>query len=210
MVKKIVVFYGYKGSGKDTCYEIFQKRAFFKHNLVSTKLSFAELLRKVIWSLFKNKIGDREYISGSIERKETEIEGWEIPNKLREENNWSEKNWTGRRLLQWFGTDVSRTVYDEVWVEGLVNTLYEKESNFDVFGITDCRFPNEYAKLRDLSKEFDVHFVKIERNVGDNEFGQHESEKYIDTFEYDHIIHNNSDLDHLTEETNKLAIEILS
>jgi hypothetical protein len=211
MDKKLVVFYGHKGSGKDTCFDLFHSAMFFKHRKNAQKLSFAETLRNSIWSILKSKIKDKERIYGDIDKKEEIIDDWEIDETIKKTHNCftdEEKYWTGRRLLQFFGTEVYRGVYKDVWIDCFASELEDKMSLFDVFGVTDCRFMNEYDKIKSFEKDFDVFFVKVTRPVADNGYSTHESERYIDSFEYNYEIENNGTLDELKQKISVLLDKI--
>jgi hypothetical protein len=188
-MKNIVVFYGQKGTGKDTCYELLQK---ISHTEV-TKISFADKLRDTCWSLFQNKLQDKERLYGSIAKKEEVIEGWEVPSNL----GFKEKFWTGRRLLQWFGTEVCRNIYGNIWIDSLGETLEKKHE--DTVCITDCRFKNEYDYLNSLndSKKYRVIFVKIDRKTDDNVFGTHASEQDMSRFFQNYTIVNDGNVEDL-------------
>ena len=191
-MNKIIVFYGSKGSGKDTCYGIIKKLS--GRHIVH--LSFAEKLRKSVWELFKDKIIDKHRIWGAIDEKEAPIEGWEIPSSL----GYPEKYWTGRRLLQWFGTDICRTVYGQIWVNALIEQIHDKiPGPYDVC-VTDCRFLNEYEALRNIKNTI---FVNVIRNLNENGFSNHASEKDLPFFKEDIVINNNSTLEDLKKELEK-------
>jgi hypothetical protein len=198
MRKNIFVFYGEKGSGKDTCYGLFTDLS-----NDSCKLSFAEKLKSVCWFLFKTKLKDSERLYGAIKKKEEPIEGWEIPDDIREQCGFNEKLWSGRRLIQWFGTDVCRKIYDSIWIDLLLEDISTQQAQ--TICITDCRFLNEYEALRNLEKDgFNVLFFKIERELEDNEYSGHASEKEIYKFQPDHVINNCGDVNFLKE---KVKIE---
>jgi hypothetical protein len=192
-MKPIVVFYGNKGVGKDTCYELLKPYAFFKGTANSVKMSFAEPLRKLCWNLFGAKIKDKERLWGSIDKKEELIEGWEIDPKIKTACGFNEDFWSGRRLLQWLGTDVGRAVYDNVWIDMFkqqLNQIMTIPTN-TIIVVTDCRFMNEYNCLKELqSTDQSVHFVKVSRPFESNSFSDHASEGDIDKFEHDYEIKN--------------------
>jgi len=191
-MQKIIVFYGSKGSGKDTCCKMVRELS--GNRLIH--LSFAEKLRKVVWELFGDKIKDKHKIWGAIEEKESPIEGWEIPSSL----GYPEKYWTGRRLLQWFGTDICRNIYGEIWVNALIKQIHEKiPGPYDIC-ITDCRFLNEYEALRKIKNTI---FVKVVRELGSNEFSTHASEKDLPLFKEDIVVNNTSTLEDLKKELEK-------
>ena len=202
MKKKIVVFYGYKGSGKDTCHDMLKDMS---ADIVK-QFSFAEPLRNVCWSLFGKKIEQKERLYGSISRKEEAIKGWIIPENIRLSCGFTEKEWTGRRLLQWMGTDVCRNIYDNIWVDMLVTDIQCSEHLYDIAVVTDCRFKNEYEALKKLGNEFDVQFIYVDRGTSDNAFSGHASERDMADFEYDICIENRGTKEELEMEVSKLFI----
>lgn len=186
----ILVFYGYKGAGKDTCFEIVASKS------PSVKVSFADELRDTCWRLFGNKIVKRERIYGAIKDKEEPILGWEIPQSVRTSCGFTENFWSGRRLLQWFGTDVCRTIYQEIWVDKAVERIneYRDAGVVSAVCITDCRFYNEYCALTSLG----AVFIKVERGAqGNSEFASHASEKDIPDFQYKYRVNNSYSKEYL-------------
>lgn len=193
-MKKIFVFYGSKGSGKDTC------SGFLEESNNATKLSFAEKVREIAWLMYKPKLKYKHRLWGNINEKEELIEGWEISNDFKEKFGFSENLWSGRRILQWLGTEVGRGAYDNVWIDLLEDELINCDN--DLICITDCRFFNEYNKLKSLDKEkFKTTFVKVTRgSVSDNNFSTHASERDMKDFGYDYHIKNDNTLERLKEE----------
>lgn len=106
--------------------------------------------------------------------KDSNIEGWGM---------------TGRELLQKLGTDAIRDgLHKDAWVM----SLFSEYHSTDKWLITDCRFPNEY----DYIKKFGGITIKIVRD-GVNPVNAHESETALDSYEFDEVINNDSDLDSL-------------
>ena len=205
-MQKVIVFYGTKGSGKDTCYELLQKIQFFKFSSLVQKVSFADYLKEVVFRLFKTKIVDRDRIYGTIDKKEEEITDWKIPEDIKVKCGFTEDNWSGRRLLQWFGTDVCRNVYSDVWVDSLAENI-ESMTQANIIAITDCRFKNEYMKLKELGTKYEVIFIKIVRNeIQDNNFSTHSSEKDMADFEFDIEIDNSGTLIQLENTLTALSL----
>lgn len=201
--KKVVVFYGFKGSGKDTCYDILKDVS--KDRV--WHFSFAEELRKTCWQLFKTKIVEQTRLWGAIDKKEEPIKGWVIPQDVRENCGFAEEEWTGRRLLQWFGTEVCRNIYDTIWIDRMIEQLEEKNCCYDVAVVTDCRFKNEYEALKNLNpKEYEVTFVQVDRGNADNAFSGHASEQDMLDFEYDIQIENKGSLKELKDKVKTLEI----
>ena len=201
----IVVIYGKKGSGKDTAAQfILNKYA------KSRRISFADTLKHLAWVLFHHKVQDPTLIFGDVDQKERPIEGWEIPKHTRKKLKTKNQFWTGRKLLQWLGTDVLRkdAGYYGIWVERAITVMSEiiagnqkaKETSQVVspLVVTDCRFANEYKALETLGLYSKVFFVKITRDsVVDNSDSKHSSEQGIKEFECDYEISNNGTLDDL-------------
>jgi hypothetical protein len=201
-MKRINVFYGYKGSGKDTSYALFKEINFTKHIV---QLSFAEKLRRTVWNLFQDKIKLRERIYGSIQSKEEIITDWEMSSKIAKECNFSEKYWTGRRLLQWFGTEVCREIYSDIWINALLKDVNSSEATH--ICITDCRFQNEYDALKKLDPSlYKVSFILVKRSDDTNGFSGHASEKDLQHFEYDQIIYNTGSMDDLRDKLKLLEV----
>jgi len=198
MPKKVYVFYGKKGSGKDACREFVEE----VYGRRTGRYSFAYVLKEVVWKLFEDKIKNKQRLIGDINFKEEEIEDWEIPTIIRRMYSIPEEKWTGRRLLQWFGTEICRTMFSDVWVRALIKDLVEYEHLYDCITITDCRFQNEYDALKNEvpQKGYEVIFVEVKRdNLPQNQFGEHISEKGMDDFKADYVIENNGTLDELRE-----------
>lgn len=107
-----------------------------------------------------------------------------------------------RDLYQWFGQTL-RSRDEDIWINQLVrelnkhNTTYEALNMKVVNVITDLRQPNEYQ----FCKENGFYIIKVEcddairikRMDGLNDNFDikdltHETERYIDTFDYDYVI----------------------
>ncbi len=64
--------------------------------------------------------------------------------------------WTGRALLEYFGTDVGRNIHPDIWVKRMVNNHLALKFAFGTAGRTvvpDVRFANEFAAIRELGGE---------------------------------------------------------
>jgi len=115
---------------------------------------------------------------------------------------------TPRELLQSIGQK-TRTIHPEIWVNALFSTYTEQ----DTWIITDVRYPNELAKIKELGgftirvnrrqvKEIvnaldDIKQVKI---VG----GNHESETALDAATFDYTINNVEGLGKLSKDVTKI------
>lgn len=139
----IIAICGLQNSGKDTLGSILVK----KYNF--TKLSFADVLKDVIASVFR---WDRNLLEGSTKESREwreQVDEW-----------WSQRlnipNLTPRFILQQIGTELFRNhFHEDIWVAAVEKQL----SLYDNVVITDCRFPNEAQMLQNKGAKF----VKITR-----------------------------------------------
>lgn len=93
---------------------------------------------------------------------------------------------TNREFLQYFGTEVGRSIDKDLWIKALMYSYgRDKESHWIV---PDVRFPNEADAIRDAGGVL----WKIERDGSGA--GNHISEKLIDDIMVDIIIENNLDM----------------
>lgn len=98
-------------------------------------------------------------------------------------------NMTGRDFLQRLGTEAVRNNFDQdTWVRA----LFSKYRIGDKWIITDCRFGNEARWV----KQFGGKIVRVHRD-GIGPVNGHTSETEIDSWIFDHIIHNNGTLEDL-------------
>jgi hypothetical protein len=108
---------------------------------------------------------------------------------------------TGRRLLQYFGTDIGRAMDENCWARGPL-TWFTLE-NADIGVIADCRFPNEVDAIR-KSTALNTFIIKVERDGCDGD--SHASERSLDDFdEDDFVIMNNGTLEDLQNEARRVA-----
>ncbi len=169
---------GKAGSGKDTIADYFVS----KHNFI--RMALADPIRDIIQLLL---VCDRDSI---WDRKLRELP-IDYLDKMKDGTPW-----TGRKLLQFTGTELFRDQVDrKIWVRNLAQRM-EPGNNYV---ISDCRFPNEVDILK---KEFGGRSLLIEviregcdgKGVG---ISGHESEKH--KLEADIVIENNGTLEQLYE-----------
>ena len=103
-----------------------------------------------------------------------------------------------RRLLQVFGTEVGREMFGEdFWV----NQAFKDIERTDLIAFTDCRFPNEAQKVKEMGGEV----WRIER-TGIDAVNSHPSEHSLDDWEFDRYISNGGTLDDL-KKTIKVTLD---
>ena len=89
---------------------------------------------------------------------------------------------TGREFLQFFGSEVCRKIYEEIWVARLVKDVESEGSLLAV--IDDCRYPNESDAVKDSGGKV----IKLTRS---NHKDSHKSENAFDkNYEFDAVIDN--------------------
>lgn len=93
---------------------------------------------------------------------------------------------TNREFLQYFGTEVGRSIDKNLWIKALMYSYGRDKENHWI--IPDVRFPNEADAIRNAGGVL----WKIEREGSGA--GNHISEKLIDDIMVDIIIENNLDM----------------
>jgi hypothetical protein len=200
---------GLIGSGKDTIADYLQNIHHFR------KESFAHTLKDAVASIFG---WDRDLIEG----------------RTRESREWREQvdpwwaarlnmpNLTPRYVLQVWGTEVARRgFHNDIWIASLENKL--RKTTDDVV-ISDCRFPNEIAAIKqagglvvrvrrgpepawyNVALAANAHLQPNPSSTILQELGIHASETaWIGTC-FDAVIDNNADgMDNLYRQINSLV-----
>lgn len=80
---------------------------------------------------------------------------------------------TGRELMQWFGTDICRKLYHDIWAHGTYTKI--KNEGYRLALVTDGRFPNEIT----LGGEVNAKTLRLLRAVKED---NHSSETALDNF----------------------------
>jgi len=134
--------------------------------------SFADTLKWLCVDLFNI---DAHKIYGNDDQKNelTQYDWCSMPGSRRK----NKKLMTGREFMQHFGTNVMRTMYENVWVDNTIKRILKEGSSIAVIG--DVRFPGEVDAI--LENGGDVN--RLTRNPYDD---QHESELALDPKNYDH------------------------
>jgi hypothetical protein len=183
---------GLIGSGKDTVAERLVLNHGFKRD------SFAKSLKDAVSTIFG---WDRSLLEGQTE----ESRAW----REKPDHFWSKKfgrDITPRWVLQYFGTEVMRgNMLDSIWVDSLI-ARYNGANTV----ISDTRFVNEINKI----KENNGKIILVKRGPMPTreemqEKGVHKSEWDWIGSDFDHVIDNNSTLEALYSNIDKLAIDLL-
>lgn len=104
-----------------------------------------------------------------------------------------------------------RNINPDFWVNFVASMLTMFKDEWDYVIIADTRFPNEISVLKEYG--FDVMHIRVTRPEFDNilteEQKSHPSETSLDSFEYDELIANTTDIEALVAKTGKLALRII-
>lgn len=129
----IIGFVGLIGSGKDTAADYLVNSYGFRRD------SFAATLKDAVAAVFG---WDRELLEGRTATSRAwreEVDSWWA-------NRLAMPDLTPRLILQLWGTEVGRrSFHEDIWIASLENKMRKTEENIV---ITDCRFPNEIAAIR--------------------------------------------------------------
>jgi rhodanese-related sulfurtransferase len=129
----IIGIAGFQGSGKDTIADYLQNIYGFKRD------SFAATLKDAVAAVFG---WDRELLEG----RTTESRAWREQVDPWWANRLNMPDLTPRLVLQKWGTEVARrSWHDDTWIASLEYKL--NQAHNDIV-ITDVRFPNEIAAVR--------------------------------------------------------------
>lgn len=104
-----------------------------------------------------------------------------------------QKDEEGRRLLQWWGTEVVRKKINDFWVSEVFDLACVVGDFVDYFIVDDCRFKNEieYWKEWDsiVPKLDDIYTIRVSRPGHENsltpEQREHISECDLDEYDFD-------------------------
>lgn len=165
---------GYARAGKDTAANVLVGALGFE------RVAFADVLREAVYTL-------NPYVAPWQDLQSLVNEGgWEAlkdpscPKDTREEV---------RRLLQVMGTEVGRRMFGEdIWVDTLFSRLDPEKD----YVISDCRFPNEAAKV----KSNHGYVIRINR-MGTEPINGHASETALDGYVFDAQFANDGSLEDL-------------
>jgi len=139
--------------------------------------AFAAYLKEILVGLFNVP---KEIVYGTDEQKNTPTQyKWEdMPTKVKGKSGFM----TGRELMQYFGTEICRKIYPNIWTDKAIKDIVNEESFLAI--ISDARFENEIKAVQGAGGKV----IRLTRGVdGDS----HASETELNEFnEYDAVIDN--------------------
>ena len=197
-IKMIIGVCGFIGSGKDTIADYLVNVHGFRRE------SFANTLKDAVAAVFG---WDRVMLEGRTKEAREwreQVDPW-----------WAERlnipNLTPRWVLQQWGTEVCRRgFHDDIWIASVENKLRRSKDNIV---ISDCRFPNEIASIKNaggsivrVDRGIQPHWydVAVQANKGVESASKWLKEEKIHASEtawvgtsFDYVLDNNSTLDSL-------------
>jgi hypothetical protein len=160
---------GYAQTGKDTVADYLVKH----HNF--TRVAYADRIREALFEL--DPIVTIASGSPVTLKPVIDLYGWDEAKILFPEV---------RRLIQRFGTEVGRTIWDEnFWVK----QAFSKIKQYENVVVTDVRFVNEAVAIQANGGKL---WRVVRNNVGP--VNRHSSEVALDNFDFDATIDNNGSL----------------
>ena len=174
----IIGLSGYAQSGKDTVAELLCLN--YKYH----RRAFADPMRDAIYAL-NPVIEGNNRVADLVDEY-----GWDI----------AKANPEVRRLLQVFGTEVGRKMFNiNFWVDIALAGL---NNNHRVV-LSDVRFPNEAEAIKNLGGQV----WRINRH-NHTPVNGHKSEHAMDNYMFKHVLYNDGTLDELSDEVFMLAKEL--
>ena len=156
MVRKIIAFAGYEGSGKSfRCQQLVKQGNY-------TKMSFADALRRVA---FKS-------LGFPVEEGMKQYDWFKLnPCVTLTTQDGASHSITFRKFLEYLGTEGIRTYSKDFWAHCLLHDIELLPNEMNVC-IDDLRFHNEYKYLKQFADEHGYEFEFI--------FCDYHSDRYIE------------------------------
>lgn len=174
----IIGLSGYAQSGKSTVAKIMADDFGYE------QVAFADGIRRAVFALNpvipNGKTGGWDRLQDLVTKH-----GWEYTKV---------NNYEVRRLLQVFGTEVGRELFDEdIWVQELFKVIGQSGSGNYV--ISDVRFPNEVGAVRAAGG---IVWRVVRPFTG--KVNEHVSETALDDLSFEKIVLNNSGINGLRKQ----------
>jgi hypothetical protein len=123
---RIVGLCGAIGAGKDSVADVLARDLGYK------ELAFATALKEAVATMFP-WVPRCHFFGTQEEKAQTLFQGTQ--------------RWTGRKLLEYFGTDCGRAILQDIWVRAAMEQIDRRPDKLWV--VSDVRFPNEAQAIRD-------------------------------------------------------------
>lgn len=184
-----------KQHGKSTFADMIQKHL-LRNGYPCVTDSFAEGLKRVLLELFPKQV-QRRHLYGTEKDKTERLLDIKIATLKPGEIV------CGRTLMQFFGTEVCRGMYDRIWCVQLANRAAQQPGKLTI--TSDVRFSNEVDTI--LSHNGIV--VKVQR-PGQPSTDEHASERALDNFtDWSYTISNDKNLEELEAQAIQLCEKVI-
>lgn len=140
--------------------------------------AFATALKEILIGFFDIP---KDMVYGTDEQKDqfTQYKWENMPVKVKGKSGFM----TGREFMQYFGTDICREMYSDVWTNRTIKDIIQEESKFSV--ISDARFENEVKAVQNAGGKV----IRLTRTTKGKDI--HKSELALDNYtEFDAVIDN--------------------
>lgn len=140
--------------------------------------AFATALKEILIGLFEIP---KEMVYGTDEQKDqfTQYKWENMPVKVKGKSGFM----TGREFMQYFGTDICREMYSDIWTNRTIKDIVQEESKFSI--ISDARFENEIEAVQKSGGKV----IRLTRSVKGKDI--HKSELALDNYAgFDAVIDN--------------------
>jgi hypothetical protein len=161
------------GAGKDTVCNM-AKELLVSAGKRAEVIACADPLKQICFKIFGTALGIPETaFFGSQAQKEAALA--QVP------------GWSGRRILQYIGTEGFRTVHSNVWAAYMFQSAKVLfSSGVDVVFVSDVRFPSE----SNIIQSNGGRILRVYRNSVDIIPATHASERELENISYDYRIDN--------------------
>lgn len=132
--------------------------------------AFATALKEVSIGLFGL---EKDQVYGTNEQKNslTSYKWEDMPVKIKGKSGFM----TGREFMQYFGTDICRKIYPNIWTDRTIKDIQAEDSNLAI--ISDARFENEVKAVQNAGGKV----IRLTRTVEGEDY--HESELALDNYD---------------------------
>jgi hypothetical protein len=158
--------------------------------------AFATALKEILIALFDIP---KEMVYGTDEQKDqlTQYKWENMPVKVKGKSGFM----TGREFMQYFGTDICREMYSDIWINRTLKDIAQEESKFSI--ISDARFENEIEAVQKAGGKV----IRLTRSLKGKDI--HKSELSLDNYNgFDAIIDNqNMTIEESCQELTKILEE---
>lgn len=186
------------GSGKDTFFDIVQKKVVGSYE--NKKFAFKlKQIASILTGISPEKFEDQEFKKTFLSKEWDKLMYSGDPFLKNEQIEVFYQSMTVREFLQRLGTEAMRDgLHKNVWVNALLSDFNKETSKWIV---TDMRFKNELSAIKKNGG------ITVRINRKDCVKIDHPSETELDSESFDYVIENNGTLEEFEEKINDFLIK---